>query len=99
MEYHQMQLVLMVYTESQNIGLEAVHFSECSFLLLLISCIEAKTGSLTLSKIHWHRQLRVLGGQQQEMCSKVSAPSMERRGGGHMHTHARMQVDFVFNGS
>lgn len=52
MEYHQMQLVLMVYTESQNIGLEAVHFSECSFLLLLISCIEAKTGSLTLSKIH-----------------------------------------------
>lgn len=52
MDYHQMQLDLIVYTESQNIGLEAVHFPECSFLLLLISCIETKTGSLTLSKIH-----------------------------------------------
>lgn len=90
----------MVYTESQNTCLEAVHFTECSVLLLLISCIEPKTGSLTLSKIHRHRQPRLLGGQQ-EISSKVSAPSMEHRGGRHIHTdtHARMQVDFVFDGS
>lgn len=45
-----MQLAQIVYTESQNTCLEAVHFTECSILLLLISCIEPKTSLLTLSK-------------------------------------------------
>lgn len=84
-EHHQVQLELMVYTESQNTWLEAVHYTECSIVLLLISCIEPKTGSLTLSKIHWRRQPCLLGGQQ-EISSKVSAPSMEHSGGRHIHT-------------
>lgn len=53
-EYRQMQLAWMVYTESQNTCLEAVHFTECSVLLLLISCIEPKTGSLTLRSLFAH---------------------------------------------
>lgn len=99
-EYHQVQLAWMVYTESQNTCLEVVHFTECSIFLLLISCIEPKTSSLTLSKIHWHRQWCFLGGQW-EISSKVSALLMEHRGGRHIHTdtRARMQVDFVFDGS
>lgn len=98
-EYYQAQLGRMVYTESQNTCLEAVDFTECSILLLLISCIEPKTGSLTLSKIHWQRPPCLLGGQQNS--SKVFAPSMEHRGGRPIHadTYARMQVDFVFDGS
>lgn len=99
-EYHQMQLAWMVYTESLNTCLEAVHFTESSIFLLRTSCIEPKSGLLTLSKIRRHRQPCLLRGQR-EISSEVSAPSMEHRGGRHIHTdaHARMQVDFVFDGS
>lgn len=84
-----MQLDRTVYTESQNTCLEAVRFTECSILLLLISCIEPKTGSArSLVPKHIDTDSRVcweVGRRLVVRCPLHQWSSGE--GGAFTHTH------------
>lgn len=99
-EYRQEQLVLMVYTVSQNTSLEPAHsFQNVHFCYYSYPVQYKKISSLTLSKIQWHRQLWGLGDLQ-EMWSKVSINEPQRkRSHTQTNTHSLTQVDFVCNGS